>query len=98
MDKEIVVIYANEVTEIFTDDFLDTINMFDIEISKEILFDFFINECLQSFRNETDDKDGLTEEGYFEDWLHEYTADDTIGLWEYTKKRNNIPLICGIWT
>lgn len=97
MEKEIVVIYANEIMGIFTDDLLETIDMFDVEISRDVLFDFFIDECLEDYKNETDDKNGVTTEGYFEDWLHEFTADDTIGLWDYAKKRNADPLICRMW-
>lgn len=93
MEKEIVVIYANEVSGVFTDDFLDGIDMFDIEISRETLFDFFQDECLEYFRN----GDELSDEAYFEDWLLEYTADDTMGLWDYAKRINKTPLICGIW-
>lgn len=97
MEKEVVVIYANEVSGVFTDDFLDEIDMFDIEISKKTLFNFFQDECLEYFRNEDDDEDKLSDEAYFEDWLLEYTADDTMGLWNYAKRINKTPLICGVW-
>lgn len=92
-----VVVYSNEITGVFADDFIETVDMFDIEVSREILFEFFKDECLEDFRNESDDKDGLTNEGYFEDWLNEYTADDTVGLWDYAKEHGANPLICGSW-
>ena len=62
MEKETVVIYANEVSGVFTDDFLDQFDMFDVEISRETLFNFFQDECLEYFRNEDDDKNGISDE------------------------------------
>ena len=92
-----VVIYSNEMTGVFADKIIETYDMFDIGVSKEILFNFFKDKCLEDFRNESDDKNGLTDEGYFEDWLNQYTADDTVGLWNYAKEHGVDPLICGWW-
>ena len=97
MKMEIVVVYGNEVTDVFTEEFAETIGMIDIEVPREILFEFFRDNCLEDYRNESDDKDGITDEGYYEDWRVEYTADDTIGLWNYAKEHGVKPLIDGIW-
>lgn len=93
----LMTIYGNEITDVFTEDILEVLGMFDIEVPERIVFDFFISECLEDFRNEYDEKEGITAKGYFEDWLNEYTCDDTIGLWRYAKRNNVTPLICGWW-
>ena len=93
----IITIYSDETEDMFSDDILQEISMVDVEIPREIVFGFFKAECLAYYRNESDDKEGITDEGYFEDWLNEYTCDDTIGLWEYARKNNVTPLLDGWW-
>lgn len=92
----IITVYSDE-PGVFTEDFCDRVGMIEIKVPKEIVYDFFIDECLEGFRNESDDKDGITDEGYFEDWLLEYTCDDTMGLWGYAIEHGIAPQIEDIW-
>lgn len=88
MKNAYVIVYANEVTNVFTDDVIESIDMFEIELPREILFNFFKDKCSPYCG---------TDEDSFKNWLTEYTADDTIGLWDYTKQHGVTPLIYDWW-
>lgn len=81
-------VYADS-TGLFTEEFLNhlDINMITLEISREIAFNFFKEFFLNDFKTEED----LSDEAFFEDWLDEYTCDDTEGLYQYVVKN-----MCGI--
>lgn len=85
MKNAYIFIHANEVTNVFTDDVIESIGMFEIELPREILFNFFQDKCSCYY------------EYSFKDWLTEYTADDTIGLWDYAKEHGVTPLIYDWW-
>lgn len=80
MNKIYIDVYADS-TGLFTEEFLNHlyINMITLEISREIAFDFFKQYCLDDFKTDED----LSDEAFFEDWLMEYTCDDTEGLYQY---------------
>lgn len=88
MKNAYVIIYANEVTNVFTDDVIESIDMFEIKLPREILLNFFKDKCSSYYE---------TDEDSFKNWLTEYTADDTIGLWDYAKKHGVTPLIYDWW-
>ena len=88
MKNSYVFIYANEVTNVFTDDIIESIDMFEIELPRKILFNFFKDKCSPYYE---------TDEVSFKNWLTEYTADDTIGLWGYAKQHGTTPLIYNWW-
>lgn len=90
MDTLLICIYADE-TQVFTDDFCNMNNLIYVEIPRDIVFGFFKENVLADFRTEED----LSDEALFEDWLLEYTADDTIGLWQYSLYHTYQPLING---
>ena len=73
-------VYADS-TRLFTEEFLNHLNsnIITLEISREITFNFFKQYCLDDFKTD----ENLTDEAFFEDWLLEYTCDDTEGLYEY---------------
>lgn len=87
MEKDYILvdIYADS-TGLFTEDFLDyrmKSNIVTIDIPREILFEFFKENCLEEFRT----NENLSDEAFFEDWLGEYTCDDTEGLYQYVEQR-----------
>lgn len=79
----IMTIYADD-TDLFTEDFCNRHNLINIEVNKHVVFNFFRHNILKDFRTETDSD--ISDEGVFEEWLDEYTADDTEGLWWYAKR------------
>lgn len=79
----IMTIYADD-TDLFTEDFCNRHNLINIEVNKHVVFNFFRHNILKDFRTETDSD--VSDEGVFEEWLDEYTADDTEGLWWYAKR------------
>lgn len=89
----IITVYAKE-PKIFSDSFLEVKNLVDIEVSEDVVFDWFKENVLQSFRPDVDE--GVSDKGLFEEWLAEYTADDTVGLWDYAAYRADDPRIAEI--
>ena len=78
----IMTIYADS-TSIFTEEFInENGNLLDVEIEDSYVKQFFEREILEIFRSD----DGTSDEALFEDWLHEYTADDTAELWEWCNR------------
>ena len=79
-------VYADS-TGLFTDDFLNRMdsNIITLDIEKEIVVSYFEEYC-----NDNDIS--------FDDWLDEYTCDDTEGLYEYavTEMCGIAPIICSI--
>lgn len=93
----IVSIYADE-TKLFTDDFININNIIYVEVPDRIVFDFFKKNILDDFRSETDTEEGLSDYAIFEDWLDEYTCDDTVGLWGFSlQEYMEMPLINGVF-
>lgn len=89
----IMTVYAEE-PKIFSDSFLAVTNMVNIEVSENVVFDWFKENVLQSFRPDVDE--GVSDKGLFEEWLDEYDADDTVGLWDYATYRADDPRIAEI--
>ena len=90
-DKLYICIYLDQIRGVFTEEFLDNCNLCYVELPKEIVFDFFKEECMAAFKSDHDE--GISEYGLFEEWLDEYIADDTDGLYDYATVRGVIPLI-----
>lgn len=90
----IMTIYADD-TDLFTEAFCNRHNLINIEVNKHVVFKFFRHNILKDFRTETDSN--VSDEGVFEEWLDEYTADDTQGLWEYAKEHGVDPKIDRIY-
>ena len=61
-------------------------NIAEIEVDRDELFKFFKMFALSSFKG--DDKT-VSEEGLFEEWLDEYTCDDTEGLYSFIGGRSS---------
>ena len=87
-------VYADS-TGLFTEDLLNRMdsNMIAVEVDDEIVHKFFIEECLEDFRPDVDE--GVSDDGLFEEWLDEYTCDDTEELYEYACEKGKRPLIDG---
>ena len=75
-NKILVTVYKDTVIPGSKDDD----NLMDIEVDKNILTAYFKERILPSFKG--DDK-SISDEGLFEEWLSECTADDTDDLWAY---------------
>ena len=79
-----VAIYTDS-TRLFTDEFIERNgNLCYVDISDFYLEKFFEDEILSSFRPDVDE--GVSIKGLFEEWLDEYTADDTTELWEWCNR------------
>ncbi len=63
-------------------------NMIYIKVPKGKLYEYFIDTCLECFRDEVDE--GISDYGVFEEWLDEYTCDDTIDLYKWMSEHNMI--------
>ena len=59
-------------------------NLLDLEVERPVLFAWFKEERLESFKG--DDKT-VSDEGLFEEWLAECTADHTEGLYDWIVNR-----------
>ena len=71
-----VIIYADS-TGLFTDDFIDEhSNLCYVEINELNLKDYFNEEIRPILINNIS----------FDEWLNEYTADDTTDLWEWCNR------------
>lgn len=66
------------------DEATDGENLTVITMPKDVLFDWFKENILKNFRSDVDE--GVSDEGVFEEWLDEYTADDTDGLYQAKKQ------------
>lgn len=95
MENTLIITVYTTISMPFSDDFLNEINMVNIELPMKIVFDFFRSECLKDFR--PDYNEGISDRGLFDEWLDEYTADDTQGLWEYAKEHGVDPKIDRIY-
>lgn len=76
----IITVYAEE-PKIFSDSFLEVKNLVNIEVSEDVVFDWFKENVLQSFR--PDVNEGVSD-------------DDTVGLWDYAAYRADNPRIAEI--
>ena len=64
-------------------------NLTYIRVQKSDLLEWFREYILPDFRG--DDK-SVSDEGLLDEWLDEYTADDTVGLYGYLKQ-NHLPVV-----
>ena len=85
MDYIEMSIYAEQI-ENFKNHIEDD-NLVEITVKKDVVFEWFKENILESFRSDEKNPD-ITDMGFFEEWLDEYTADATVGLYEYAIKRN----------
>ena len=60
-------------------------NLLYIEAEEPVIFAWFTETALDSFK--PDKEEGVSDKGLFEEWLHEYTADDTVGLYDWIINR-----------
>ena len=72
------------------DDSLDDYNLSYIEVKEDVLFDWFKANILEDFRADFDIAEGISDRGVMDEWLDEYTADDTVGLYDYMKEHNGL--------
>lgn len=79
-DKIIVTVYRGAIDPGYEGDD----NLMEIEVDRKELFKYFINIVSPS-----DPKDDTSDEDRFEDWLNEFTADDTDGLYDYIGNFNS---------
>ncbi|MBQ6416372.1 MAG: hypothetical protein IJJ65_09005, partial [Butyrivibrio sp.] len=55
-------------------------NLTELEVSKPLFMEYFRERILPSFKG---DDDTVSEEGMLQEWLDEYTADDTTDLYDF---------------
>ena len=89
----IMTVYADD-TNLFTKEFCEQHNLVDIDLPRYTVRRYFDDCILEGFRTDTDD--GVTDDGVFEEWLHEYTADDTVGLWGFARRLGSRPKVNNI--
>lgn len=70
-----------DTTELFTQEEIAIDNVVDLEFPDEIVRGYFNEYILDSFRTD----ESISTDAFFEDWLEEYTADDTIDLVDYAR-------------
>lgn len=63
-------------------------NLSYIKVKEDVLFDWFKKNILEDFRSEVDE--GISDRGVMDEWLDEYTADETIDLYDYLVKHNGL--------
>ncbi len=59
-------------------------NLTEIILPKDKVFEWFKKHILENFRPDVDE--GVSDKGLFEEWLDEYTADDTEGMYDELKE------------
>jgi len=59
-------------------------NLTEITLPKDVLFNWFKEKILKDYKTKVDA--GVSDEGVFEEWLDEYTADDTDTLYYDVKQ------------
>ena len=94
----LVVIYKPEIISVTVyydtvkadyDETKDGENLIDVRMPKDKLYEWFKENVLESFRPDIDE--GVSDEGLFEEWLDEYTADDTMNLVADMKQFITVP-------
>lgn len=58
-------------------------NLMEIKVARPVAFAWFKETTLESFKGD----DNTSDEGLFDEWLDEYTADGTIGLYDWLVNR-----------
>ena len=86
----IMTVYAEE-PKVFSDSFLEVTNLVNIKVSDDVVFEWF--EWFVEDKKSNPKRDYRKE---FEKWLTEYTADDTVGLWDYAVFKRDNPRIAEI--
>ena len=79
----IISVYA-DTTGCFTDKQCDVDNTAYLNLPKEMIREYFMKYCLEDFRG---DDTEVSDDGLFEEWLDEYTNDDTIDLCGFLKEQ-----------
>lgn len=80
----IMTIYTDS-TNLFTEEFINAKgNLLNVEIATPYVRQYFMDEVIESFRPDTDED--VSDDGLFQEWLDEYTADDTTDLWEWCNR------------
>ena len=77
-------VYA-DTTGCFSEEECDRDNNALLELPKGMVQKFFMDCCLESFRG--DDRT-VSDQGLFEEWLDEYTNDDTVDLVRFLRKHD----------
>lgn len=78
----LVTIYK-DTTDLFTQEEISIDNIAELEFPDEIVRKYFDTYILDSFRTD----ENISGDAFFEDWLEEYTADDTIDLVDYARAK-----------
>lgn len=80
----IVTIYTDS-TNLVTEEFINEHgNLLEVEVDRFSLFDYFKDEIMNEFHIYQDKERDEFE--LFQEWLNEYTADDTDDLWEWCER------------
>ena len=72
-----------DTTGLFTEEEILEDNIADLEFPKEIVKRYFMEKCLEDFRG---DNNAVSDEGLYQEWLDEYTCDDTEELVLFAKE------------
>lgn len=74
-------VYA-DTTGCFTEEQCDADNTAYLNLPRETVREYFMKCCLEDFRG--DDRT-VSDQGLFEEWLDEYTNDDTVDLVKFLR-------------
>lgn len=69
--------------DLFTEDEILDDNTVDLWFPKELVKRYFMEKCLEDFRG---DDGTISDEGLYQEWLDEYTCDDTDGLVQFARE------------
>ena len=87
MTRITINVYATESMG-FSDNFLDRNNVVEIEVARDVVFDYY----------KLDNSNATEEE--FREWLKKldkFSCDETVGLWDYAKQHGGDPKIDGVY-
>lgn len=80
-------------TNMFSREFCNYCNIVYIDVEDKLVFKYFIRHVLADFISDDNVKQELSVKAIYEEWLDEYTADDTIGLWEFLMRNDKRPKV-----
>ena len=77
-----------DTTGLYTEMEIETDNICELEFPERIVKQYFMEYCLENFKG---DDPNVSDDGLYEEWLDEYTCDDTDGLVAFAEQNGFKP-------